>query len=38
MADRWRPANAIDGRYVWLPIEFEQDKPIIKWVPEWKLK
>jgi len=38
MADRWRPANAIDGRYIWLPIEFEQDKPVIKWVPEWKLK
>ncbi len=22
MADRWRPDNAIDGRYVWLPIQF----------------
>ena len=38
MADRWRPADAIDGRYIWLPIEFEQDKLVIKWVPEWKLK
>ena len=21
MADRWRPQNAIDGRYIWLPIQ-----------------
>ncbi|WP_026776088.1 glycoside hydrolase family 43 protein [Polaribacter sp. Hel_I_88] len=37
MADRWRPKNAIDGRYVWLPIEFEDGKPIIKWYPDWNL-
>ncbi len=30
MADRWTPENAIDGRYLWLPIEFDaQDRPII---------
>ena len=23
MFDRWRPQNAIDGRYVWLPISFD---------------
>jgi beta-xylosidase len=37
MADRWRPQDAIDGRYIWLPIEWEQDKPIIKWHDSWKL-
>ncbi len=37
MADRWNPSNAIDGRYLWLPIEFENNKPIIKWFPEWDL-
>ena len=37
MADRWRPGNAIDGRYIWLPITFENDKPVIKWLPEWDL-
>jgi hypothetical protein len=37
MADRWHPGNAIDGRYVWLPIQFENDKPVIKWLPEWDL-
>ena len=23
MGDRWTPQNAIDGRYIWLPIHFE---------------
>jgi hypothetical protein len=30
MGDRWTPKNAIDGRYVWLPILFEDGKPILK--------
>jgi beta-xylosidase len=38
MADRWRPDNAIDGRYVWLPILFDKGKPVIKWSDEWTLK
>lgn len=37
MGDRWMPENAIDGRYIWLPIEFEGDMPIIKWQTEWSL-
>jgi Glycosyl hydrolases family 43 len=37
MADRWRPNNAIDGRYIWLPIQFENGKPVLKWMPEWNL-
>lgn len=37
MGDRWRPENAIDGRYVWLPIDFEDDKPVIRWQDEWDL-
>lgn len=37
MADVWTPKNPIDGKYVWLPIEFEEGKPIIKWYPEWDL-
>ena len=35
MGDRWTPKNAIDGRHIWLPIEFEGDQPIIKWQSEW---
>ncbi|MBS2211305.1 family 43 glycosylhydrolase [Carboxylicivirga mesophila] len=38
MGDRWTPENAIDGRYIWLPIEFEHDKPVISWFDEWRLK
>ncbi|ALJ01198.1 beta-glucanase [Rufibacter tibetensis] len=38
MADRWRPKNPIDGRYVWLPIIFEEDKPVLKWQEEWSLE
>jgi hypothetical protein len=37
MADRWNPANAIDGRYVWLPIEFRHGVPTISWHDEWDL-
>jgi hypothetical protein len=37
MADQWNPQNAIDGRYVWLPILFENDKPVLQWQDEWDL-
>jgi len=38
MADRWNPENPIDGRYIWLPITFENNKPAIKWMDSWKMK
>lgn len=31
MADRWRPENAIDGRYIWIKIAFEDNQPILNW-------
>ncbi|MFT3789367.1 MAG: glycoside hydrolase family 43 protein [Tepidisphaeraceae bacterium] len=38
MADRWRPKDAIDGRYIWLPIEFDPTgKPELRWRDEWTL-
>jgi hypothetical protein len=37
MGDRWTPKNAIDGRYIWLPVEFEQGRPIVKWHDQWDL-
>jgi hypothetical protein len=37
MADRWDPADAINGRYVWLPIEFRHGVPTISWHDEWNL-
>jgi hypothetical protein len=36
-ADIWRPANAIDGRYLWLPIQFEAGRPILRFRQEWTL-
>ncbi len=38
MADQWRPKNPIDGRYVWLPIEFHNGLPLIKWYEKWTIK
>ena len=35
MADTWRPRHPSDARYIWLPIEFENGKPVIKWRDEW---
>lgn len=35
MGDRWTPDNAIDGRYIWLPIHFEGEQPIIEWQSDW---
>lgn len=37
MADRWRPENPIDGRYIWLPIEMKEGRPIIRWMDRWDL-
>lgn len=37
MADRWQPRNPINGRYIWLPIQFENEKPVLKWLDEWSL-
>jgi len=38
MADRWRPQNAIDGRYVWLPVEFKHGVPMFAWHAAWSLE
>ena len=38
MGDRWTPENAIDGRYIWLPIRFEGEQPVIEWLDEWGIE
>lgn len=38
LGDRWKSNNAIDGRYIWLPIKFEGDKFKISWKEKWSLK
>jgi len=35
--DIWRPRNAIDGRYMWLPIEWDTGRPIVRWHKSWDL-
>lgn len=37
LGDRWTPKNPIDGRYIWLPIQFENGNPVIHWKDEWNL-
>lgn len=37
MADIWRPRHPSDARYIWLPIEFEDGKPVIRWRKEWQV-
>jgi len=37
MADRWRPENPKDGRYVWLPLKVEGGKPVLQWYDEWEI-
>ena len=32
MADRWK-----GGRYVWLPIRFEDGRVVLRWLDEWNL-
>lgn len=39
MADRWNPENPIDGRYIWLPVQFDpKGNPTIQWMNEWSLE
>ena len=35
MADIWRPKHPSDARYIWLPISFEDGKPVIRWQNQW---
>jgi hypothetical protein len=37
MADRWTPKHPIDGRYVWLPVHFENNLPVLRWYDRWDL-
>ena len=35
MGDRWNGDNLIDSKYIWLPITFENEKPVLRWFDEW---
>lgn len=38
MGDRWTPENLADSRHIWLPVEWEDGTPVIKWYNNWDLK
>jgi beta-xylosidase len=37
MGDRWRPQNAIDGRYIWLPVILKEGGFELRWQDRWDL-
>jgi beta-xylosidase len=37
VGDRWTPENPIDGRYIFLPVEFEENRPVLRWRDQWDL-
>ena len=37
LGDRWRPEDARDGRYVWLPLSFEGGRPRLRWRERWDM-
>jgi hypothetical protein len=37
MADRWNPGNLCDSRFIWVPVEWEDGKPVFHWADEWSL-
>ncbi|MEO5562099.1 MAG: glycoside hydrolase family 43 protein, partial [Chitinophagaceae bacterium] len=38
LADRWKPENLRDSRYLWLPINLDNGLPVVEWKNEWVLK
>lgn len=37
LADRWNGDDLGDSRYVWLPMEFDDEKVVIKWHEKWDM-
>jgi hypothetical protein len=37
MGDRWISDNLADSRHIWLPIEWEDGLPVIKWYKAWDI-
>lgn len=38
MADKWTPLTPKYGGHIWLPIQFENGLPVIKWKDKWSLE
>ncbi|MCU0785122.1 MAG: family 43 glycosylhydrolase [Verrucomicrobia bacterium] len=37
MFDIWNPEDPINAGYIWLPLTFDGDKPVINWRDTWSL-
>lgn len=37
MFDIWKPESPIDGRYIWLPVDFDNGKMSITWRDSWNI-
>ena len=38
MADRWKPSNPIEGKYIWLPLNISDNNSIkLEWKEKWDL-
>jgi hypothetical protein len=33
----WQPDNAIDGRFIWLPVLFRDETPFLEWRERWSV-
>lgn len=38
MGDRWKPEDLADSRHIWLPVDWEEGLPVLKWYDEWDIK
>jgi len=37
MADRWKPGDLKDSRYIWLPVRLDEETPYVQWENSWGL-
>ena len=37
MFDRWKQWDLKDSRYIWLPLRFEKEAPLVEWKASWSL-
>lgn len=35
MFDKWNKTDLADSRYIWLPIEFVGERPVVRWLDQW---
>jgi beta-galactosidase len=36
--DKWKKTDLKNSTYIWLPIEFEGEKPVIRWQEKWNVE